>query len=494
MSDHETCPLRVALLNMIAAGERSPHLDVCEECAAFVAAATEAVTVFTDRGDVERAVEARIDSVLADAPARHWSSVIVASPELRRSVVIRDLLRRADTLYGSNSRLALDLTTAAVAVCDAMVASGQPPSMELRFLALKEHATALHRMGRFDDSIVALSRAWPIAARTKESERDRAVLSLCAAIVYAEPDIAKFDSALDFADTAASVLNVYGDERGAIVARQTKAYVLLVMHRFAEALPLLQSVATDLDEATGESRDAALAHANLAECLVELGTYDEAAEHASTAERLHVMCGGVVDLARAAHIRARAVSASGQFADVQFEFTHAADVMFEAKQFNTWAIMRLEYVAAALADDEGADVRAELESVMRVCMTLNATESTQRQAFAAEALDSAPACDSRRAHLRGRGSRSRVRHTQQRSGAGEVRSTSRRVPHVERSGPWQAPVTPATDRKGSGLWRTRNDVLQRPHDPRDATEETSLTAGIVVALCGHRRSREHYQQ
>lgn len=387
MTDKDTCPLRVTLLNMIVAGEHSPHLDVCEECAAFVAAATDAVTAFTDRGDVERAVEERIDAVLAGTPARHWSSVIVASPELRRSIVIRDLLRRADEFYGSDSRAALDLTTAAVTVCDAMVASGEAPSMELRFLALKEHSIALHRMGKFDESIVVLGRAWPIASRTQESERDRAVLSLCAAIVYAEPDVAKFDEAMEFAETAASVLDVHGDERRAIIARQTKAYVLLVMNRFAEALPLLQSVTADLDEATGESRDAARAHTQLAECLVEVGTYDEAVEHASIAERLHLMSASGVDAARAAHIRARAVAALGQFADVRSEFTRASDVVFAAKMFNTWAIMRLEYVAAALADDEGADVRAELESVARVCMSLNATESTQRQAFAAEALD-----------------------------------------------------------------------------------------------------------
>jgi tetratricopeptide (TPR) repeat protein len=387
VTDKDTCPLRVTLLNMIVAGEHSPHLDVCEECAEFVAAATDAVTAFADRGEVERAVAASIDAVLADAPARHWTSVIVATPELRRSVVIRELVRRAYALDGSNPRLALDLTTAAVAVCDAMVASGHAPSMELRFLALKEHSIALHRMGRLDDAIVVLGRAWPIASRTKESERDRAILSLCAAIVYAEPDIADFDAALEFAETAASVLAVYGDERRAIIARQTKAYVLLVMHRFAEALPLLQSVTADLDEATGESRDAALAHTQLAECLVEVGMYEEAQEHASTAERLHLMCGGVIDVARATHIRARAVSALGQFADVRSEFTRAGDVVFDAKMFDTWAIMRLEYVAAALADDEGANVRTELESVMRVCMTLNATGSTQRQAFAAEALD-----------------------------------------------------------------------------------------------------------
>src|SRR5436305_12062880 len=126
---------------MIAAGEHSPHLDVCEECAEFVAAATGAVAAFANRGEVERAVEDRIDAVLAGAPGRHWSSVIVASPELRRSIVIRDLLRRADEFYGCDSRAALDLTTAAVTLCDVMVASGEAPSMELQFLALKEHST-----------------------------------------------------------------------------------------------------------------------------------------------------------------------------------------------------------------------------------------------------------------------------------------------------------------------------------------------------------------
>ena len=375
------------LLALISDGEHVPHLDVCEECAAFVAAATEAVTAFADRGAVERAVEARIDAVLAETPARHWCSVVPASPELRRSVVIRDLLRRADAFYGSDSRLALELTSAAVAVCDVMKAHGHAPSVELQFMTLKEHSVALHRMGRLDEAIIVIGRAWSVAARTKEPQRDRAVLSLCTAIIYAEPDIAKFEEAIEFAETAASVLDICGDERRAIIARQTKAYVLLVMNRFAEALPLLKSVTADLDEATGESRDAALAHTQLAECLVCVGLYDEAVEHASTAQRLHLMIDGTVDAARAAHIRARGIAALGRFAEVRSEFTRAADIMFEAKLFSTWAIMRLDYVAAALADDEGADVRGELESVMRVCMTLNARESTHRQAFAAEALD-----------------------------------------------------------------------------------------------------------
>lgn len=386
MSDG-TCPPRVKLLALLATGEYVPHLEVCEECAAFAAAASEAVTVFSDRNEVERAVAAQIDAILAETLPRHLCSAIVAAPDLRRSVVIRDLLRRADEMYGSNSRLALDLTTAAVMVCDAMVASGQPPSMDLRFTTLKEHSIALHRMGNPGESLSVINRAWPIAMQTSEPQRDRAILSLCGAIVYAEPDIGKFEEAIELAETAAAVLDVYGDERRAIIARQTKAYVLLVTNRFDAALPLLWSITLDLDAAAGESRDAAIAHAQLALCLVGVGAYDDAVEHASMAESLHLSRAGITDAARVAHVRARAVAALGRFSEVRAEFNRTADIVFEAKLFDVWSIMRLEYVAAALADDASADVRVELESVVRVCMTLSARESTERQRYAAEALD-----------------------------------------------------------------------------------------------------------
>ena len=383
--DRSSCPPRVKLLTLIADGEYVPHLEVCEDCSEFVAAATEAVAAFKDRRELEEAVALHVDAVLAETPARHWSSVIAGAPDLRRSVVIRDLLRRAYDAFGADSRLALDMTTAAVAVCDVMVSSGNPPSMDLRFLALKEHSTALFRMGRLDEAIGAISRAWPIAMRTEESQRDRAILSLCSAILYSQPDIARFDDAIELAETAASVLDIYGDERRAIMARQTKAQVLMVLNRYSDALPLLRTVTFDLDEATGESRDTATAYALLALCLVELESHEEAIEHATTAERVFLVYDDIGEAARPAHFRARAVAGLGRFAEVREEFHRTAGIIFAARHFDVWLEMRLDYVAAALADDGSADVRAELESVVHVCATLSATESTQRRIFAAEA-------------------------------------------------------------------------------------------------------------
>src|SRR5205823_4444672 len=100
---------------------------------------------FRDRSELEQALAAQIDEILVESKSHHWYSALVNAPGLHRSVVVRDLLRRADAAYGSSPRIALDLTRAAVTICDAMRAGGEPPSADLYFQALKEHAIALHR-------------------------------------------------------------------------------------------------------------------------------------------------------------------------------------------------------------------------------------------------------------------------------------------------------------------------------------------------------------
>jgi len=381
------CPPRVKLLAIVAAGEHDRHLDECDDCANFAAAAAAAVSAFRDRGEAEQAVAKQVDAILAETPPRRWSSALMAVPEMRRSVVIRDLLRRADEMYGRDSRQALDLTTAAVNICEAMTAGRQPPSAEVQFETLKEHSIALHRMGRPQESLSVISRAWPVACRTEESQLNRAILSLCGAIVYVEPDIAKFEEAIELAETAEAVLEDFGELRRAAVARQTKGYVLLVTNRFHDALPILRDVTLDLDQTAAESRDGALAHAQLALCLVGTGAYGEAIEHANLAERIHLLRADATEAARVAHVRARAVAALGRFSEARAEFNRAADIIFGAGLFDVWSLMRLEYVAAALADDASADLRNDLETVARVCMTLSAKQSTERQRYAAEAMD-----------------------------------------------------------------------------------------------------------
>jgi len=69
------------------------------------------------------------------------------------------------------------------------------------------------------------------------------------------------------------------------------------------------------------------------------------------------------------------------------EFARTAEVVFGARLFDVWAIFRLDYIAAALHDDPSANVRADVELVAHVCLTIGGAESTLRRRYAAEALE-----------------------------------------------------------------------------------------------------------
>lgn len=380
------CPHPLKLLQLVSDGEYVPHLRTCEKCRDFVAAAKDAVETFNDQHELLSAVREEIDARIGDVPSHRWRSVIFGERALYRSVVVRDLLRRADELGGSRPRDALQFSEAAVDICDAMTASGTPPAPELRFDALKSHSSWLREMHLLDAALAALARAWPLIEEMEAPEPYRATLSLCAAIIYAEPDLANFDEAIRLAHTAAAVLDISGDSRRAVIARHTEAYAYAAMNRFAEAVPLLRGVIEEIGEAGGSTRDTAFAHALLGMSLVRVGAYEEGLDHVRIAEHLHMQCGDVVDAARAAHFVASAKAGLGCFAEVREDFTRAADVVFRAELFDVWCLLRLDFIAAALEDDEAADVRADVEMVARVAMTM-AKDSTQRRRFFAEACD-----------------------------------------------------------------------------------------------------------
>lgn len=383
MSD---CPPRIKLLALVDAGKDVPHVRDCEECAEFVAAALDAVKTFGGQREAEEAVRLLIDEIVAETPSHRWGVTIFAERTLHRSVVVRDLLRRADRLYGSDPRGALDFSSTAVQICDAMASSGHPPTPELRMDALKEHSTMLRRRGALDEALNVLGRAWVISALSDRRELYRAILALCAAIIYAEPDVANFDEAVRLASEAAAVLDVCGDERRSLMARHIEAYGLVQKGRFDSAVVLLQGVIEEAGDAGLTKRDVGQAHALLAQAHLSLGSFGETIDHARIGQHLHDECGDVLDAARAAHVAARALAYLGHLSEVREEFTRTADVVFGLGLFDVWCLMRLDYISAELEEDEAANVRADIELVSRVAATM-AKESTQRRRFIAEACE-----------------------------------------------------------------------------------------------------------
>jgi tetratricopeptide (TPR) repeat protein len=380
------CPSPEELLALVIAGEDVPHLDECEDCAWYIEAVYHAAKVFDGScEELHRAVAELVDEALEDVPSKDWAAQLVGEWGSYNSLVIAELLRRADRAY-ENPSIAVDLTSAAVALCEARAKAGTPPPAQLRFDALKEHSMALRAANDLNGSLDALVRASAVASELENREQLDAIVALCTALTYAEADLGKFDEAIDLADRAEGVLELCGDRRRALMARQTKAHALTCMSHFREALDVVLPVA-EAYEAMGAVFDAATARHLIAHCYVEIGTYDEALGQALVAQCGYEQAGNAVAIARVSHVAARAIAGLGRFEEARAQFEDSAALVFAAGLYEVWVLDRLDYIAAALHHDPASEVRADVEAVAVVCLMIGRENSTMRRRYAAEALD-----------------------------------------------------------------------------------------------------------
>lgn len=381
-----SCPTRAELVKMWDADEDMAHLDECDDCADYLDNFLNFVDVFGGRMEqFDLAIQQLIDEELGDVPPERWAAEMSGNPEFRNSIIVEELQRRAIAAR-ENPSVGLDLTAAAVAICEAMEREGEPPRAQLYFEVLKERAMMLRAANELDAAIETLSRASAKASELENREELDAVVWLCTALTLSGADLAKFDEAIAMAERAEEVLQRCGDERRALMARQAKAYALMEEQRHSAALAVALPVAEAYD-AMGPSFDSATAHHLVAHCYAKVEKYDEALGHALIAECGFEKFGNEQTKARASHVAARAMAGLGRFEEARALFEQTAEVIFRARLFEVWTLMRLEYIAAALHYDAEADVRAEVEGVARVCLTLGDENSTLRRQYAAEALD-----------------------------------------------------------------------------------------------------------
>src|ERR1051325_5133518 len=279
-------------------------------------------------------------------PPRGWGGGVGGTRGLQHAIIVEELLRRAKSVR-ENPSLEVDLTDAAVAVCDAMEKNGEPPSPELFFEALKERAMALRAANELDEAIEGLSRASAKASELPNREQLDAVIALCTALTYSEADKGQFDEAIALADQAADVLQRWGDRRRALMARQAKAYAFACMLQFGRALPVATSVAAELDE-IGTPFDAAIAHHLVAHCCVGVGQFEEALQHAAVAKRVYEEVADSSAVARVSHVSARAVAGLGRFEEARPQFEESAEVVIAAGRHEVWVLDRLAYGAAGV--------------------------------------------------------------------------------------------------------------------------------------------------
>jgi tetratricopeptide (TPR) repeat protein len=236
-----SCPSRAELLKLLMSDDDIPHLEECDECAGYAEEHFTIDEAFGGRMDQFRlAVQELIDEKFEDVPPKEWAVELTRDREFHHAFIIDELQRRAIAAR-ENPSVGLDLTAAAVAICEAMEKEGEPPRAQLFFDVLKERAMALRAANELDAALDALARASAKASELENREQLDAVVWLCTALTYAEADLGKFDEAIALAESAEDVFERWGDRRRAIIARQTKAHALACMSRFAEALAIMAS-------------------------------------------------------------------------------------------------------------------------------------------------------------------------------------------------------------------------------------------------------------
>jgi tetratricopeptide (TPR) repeat protein len=373
-------------VKMWDADEDMAHLDECDDCADYLDNFLNFVDVFGGRMDqFDLAIQELIDEELGDVPPERWAAEMSGNPEFRNSIIVEELQRRAIAAR-ENPSVGLDLTAAAMAICEAMESEGEPPRAQLYFDVLKERAMMLRAANELDAAIETLSRASAKASELENREELDAVVWLCTALTYGEPDKGQFDEAIALAEQARIVFEQCGDQRRALMSRQTKAHALQGMLKFEEALDVALPLARAY-EAIGAKYEAATAHHLIAHCYAALGTYDEAIGHALIAETGYEPTGNAVLIARASHVVARAIAGLGRFDEARTRFEEAAEIVWSAGLYDVWVLDKLDYVAAALHQDPFADVRGDVEAIARVCFMLGRENSTMRRHYAVEALD-----------------------------------------------------------------------------------------------------------
>jgi len=380
-----SCPSRDELWAMIQESGDVPHLDECDACAQFFEIFLNAVEVFHgDPRELEGALAAVVDDALTGVPPAEWASRLAAEPRFRHELVIREVLRRAAGAY-ENPVIEGGWTAAAVALCDAMAADGTLP-VELYVEVLKERAMALRAGNDLQGALRLLERARELSGEMPDREKWEAVISLCEAITYSEPDLGQFDEACSLAEEAQVTFERLGDVRRALMARQAKAYALAVQMQHQAALTIALSVAAQFD-AMASRYDAASTHHLVAHCYVKSGMYQEGLSHALVAQTGYEKLGNASLIARVKHVAACAMAGLGRFEEAYPQFEESAEAIFHAGLYDVWVLDRLDYVAAALRHDPTADVREVVEAVAHVCFLLGDERSTMRRRYAAEALD-----------------------------------------------------------------------------------------------------------
>lgn len=319
------------------------------------------VAALIERLRDERIAADEVVSMQLKGASAGWRAKLALVAELDTIGMIDALLAHGDTLLNSTPADALELTSLAIEIADAMRIDAYPFDLVIsaRARAWRDHAFVLFYLGRFADALHAVDRAEQLFRQVPVHDFELARVKVVRANVFRLMD--RVPEAIPLTREAAATFAFFGDRERYVKARMSEALMLFQQRHITDALDLWQPLEHEATIA-GDVASAMVLH-NIGSCYRELGHFDRAAEYFTRAIDRYEHFGATAEI-----IRTR--WALGQMYVAQSRFREALPILREAwRRFDE---MNIEG-AAALAALEVVEVLLVLEQpddVPAICRRL----------------------------------------------------------------------------------------------------------------------------
>lgn len=296
------------------------------------------VTALMRRMHDERiAAEEVVTSQLKGSSA-DWRAKLALVGELQTIGMIDALLGRSDAHLNSRPADALELTSVAVEIADAMRIDAYPFDLVIsaRARTWRDHAFVLFYLGRFAEALRAVDRADQLFRQIPVHDFDLARVNVIRAVIYRATE--RLAEAIPLAREAAATFISFGDRERYAKARMSEAAMLLSSGDVADALDIWKSLEDD-QAIAGDVSSAMVLH-NIGHCCRLMGQLDRAADYFIRAIDRYKLFGATVEIIRTRWLL-------GQIYVAQSRFEQALPILRES--WHSFDALRIEGDAALAA-------------------------------------------------------------------------------------------------------------------------------------------------
>ncbi|MEO8379711.1 MAG: tetratricopeptide repeat protein [Acidobacteriota bacterium] len=282
------------------AGEIETHVSSCAECANEVGeqrdiiealASGESwesapapaprhfivnVTAFAERARSEEEQAKVLCDEILSGPSSWWRQRLRTTDGVATAGMVKQLLNRMRDMLERSPANALQVTTLALEIANALDVSAYPCdyAIKLRAQAHRDHAYVLSFMGRYPEALEFAERSKRLFDQVPLPEFDLARLALVKATILRSTE--RETEAAELARRAGDTFLRFGDRARYLNARITEGSVVYSTGAVEQALGIWRSV--EFDSALDEVGAVRVAH-NIALCLSDLQRHASAIEY-----------------------------------------------------------------------------------------------------------------------------------------------------------------------------------------------------------------------